>query len=178
MAWIKELDISENQKLYDLFQNAEKRTNNPVANVLRVHSVNPDVLECHMNLYERIMFGEGELSLSEREMIGVVVSMANECPYCVGHHSMALFHITENHDLMNKVIENYQETDLSKREFAICGNVYKLTKTPFQIVEDDIVTLRELGMSDKAIFDVNQICAYFNYVNRIVHGLGVNFEDV
>ncbi len=176
MAWIKEVNRNENLKLKQIYEDAEKRTNEAVANVLKAHSVNPDVLEIHMKLYERIMFGESELSQAEREMIGVIVSKSNECPYCVDHHSEALFHVSQNKELMEKVLNNYQDAFLSNRELAICIYAEKLTKTPYKMVEEDIMKLREIGFSDRAIFDINQVCAYFNYVNRIVFGLGVELE--
>lgn len=176
MAWIKEIKREENNKLKRIYEKAEKRTNETVANVLRVHSINPDVLEIHIKLYERIMFGESELSQAEREMIGVVVSKSNECPYCVNHHSKALFCVTENLELMDKISNNYKDAFLSSRELAICNYVEKLTKTPYKIVKKDILMLKQHNFSDRAIFDINQICAYFNYVNRIVHGLGVELE--
>jgi uncharacterized peroxidase-related enzyme len=52
----------------------------------------------------------------------------------------------------------------------------KLTTESFKIVEEDIIGLRNAGFSDRDIFDINQVTAYFNYVNRIADGLGVTFE--
>ena len=37
--------------------------------------------------------------------------------------------------------------------------------------------LRDVGFKDRAILDINQIVAYFAYVNRIADGLGVDLED-
>ena len=42
--------------------------------------------------------------------------------------------------------------------------------------EDDVVRLRDLGLSDRAIHDATQTIAYFNYINRIADGLGVDLE--
>lgn len=52
-----------------------------LANILRVHSLNPDTLETHMQWYRSIMFGPSPLSRVEREMIATVVSAANNCHY-------------------------------------------------------------------------------------------------
>ena len=35
---------------------------------------------------------------------------------------------------------------------------------------------RGAGLDDGAILEVNQVCAYFNYINRIADGLGVEPE--
>ena len=42
---------------------------------------------------------------------------------------------------------------------------------------DDVETLRSHGYSDEAIHDIAQVAAYFNYINRIADGLGVDLEE-
>jgi uncharacterized peroxidase-related enzyme len=176
MAWIKEINPKDDLKLSKIYENAEKRTGEKVANVLKVHSISPKALEIHMQLYEHLMFDASELSRKEREMIGVVVSRANECSYCVTHHGQSLYHVTENLELMKLIAIDYTQANLTSRELAICKYAEKLTQTPYRIQEEDIDLLRQEKLNDLAIFQVNQICAYFNYVNRIVHGLGVEIE--
>ena len=53
---------------------------------------------------------------------------------------------------------------------------YKLTLTPWEMVEADVEQLRTHGFSDRAILDINQIAAYYAYVNRVADGLGVPLE--
>ncbi len=176
MSWIKEVSRDENELLKSIYEDAEKRTGEKTANVLKVHSQDPKTLQIHMKLYERLMFEESELSRKEREMIGVVVSKSNECSYCVTHHGQALAHVTENRELMEKISEDYHLAGLSETELEICKYAEKLTKYPYRMEEEDITRLKSFNLSDLAIFQINQICAYFNYVNRIVFGLGVELE--
>ena len=51
------------------------------ANILRISSVNPPVMEGHVSLYRSIMRGKSPLSRHQREMIAVVVSAINKCHY-------------------------------------------------------------------------------------------------
>jgi alkylhydroperoxidase family enzyme len=44
------------------------------------------------------------------------------------------------------------------------------------MAESDIDELRAAGLSDQAIHDAVQVIAYFNYINRIGDGLGVDLE--
>lgn len=82
MAWIKEISETEaTGKLKDLYKRIQGRTKSEVANILKVHSIHPDAMKAHLNLYEAIMFGESGLSRSQREMIAVVVSSTNACEY-------------------------------------------------------------------------------------------------
>jgi alkylhydroperoxidase family enzyme len=43
--------------------------------------------------------------------------------------------------------------------------------------EKDVVNLRLAGFSDSAILDINQVTAYYAYVNRLADGLGVELES-
>ncbi len=52
----------------------------------------------------------------------------------------------------------------------------KLTRTPGGMTEGDVKRLRDLGLSDRAITDATQVIAFFNYINRVADGLGVDLE--
>lgn len=65
---------------------------------------------------------------------------------------------------------------LSGKEKLMLGYARKLTGKPSSIEKADVERLREAGFSDRDIFDINQVTAYFNYVNRIADGLGVTLE--
>ncbi len=57
-------------------------------------------------------------------------------------------------------------------EFAV-----KLTRAPSSMQEQDLVALRDTGLSEQAILHVVEIIAYFNFVNRLAEGLGVSLEE-
>jgi len=52
----------------------------------------------------------------------------------------------------------------------------KLTRAPGDATEEDVAALRAQGLSARDILDVNMIAAYFNFVNRIAAGLGVEYS--
>ena len=52
----------------------------------------------------------------------------------------------------------------------------KLTRTPWAMEEADVIALREVGFGDSAILDINQVAAYYAFVNRLADGLGVELE--
>jgi uncharacterized peroxidase-related enzyme len=58
----------------------------------------------------------------------------------------------------------------------LCRYALKLTTRPWDVREQDLFPLRRGGMSDRDIVDANQVVAYFDYVNRITGGLGVELE--
>ncbi len=82
MTWIKMIEEEKAEgKLKKLYKKMANPTNQKVANVLKVHSIKPDILEAHFNLYRKIMFGKSNISRKQREMIAVLVSSVNECHY-------------------------------------------------------------------------------------------------
>ena len=82
MPWIKQIDECEaTGPLATLYEQLGAGDNRQVANILKVHSLHPDVLAAHLQLYRTIMFGQSGLSRVQREMIAVVVSATNACDY-------------------------------------------------------------------------------------------------
>ena len=61
-------------------------------------------------------------------------------------------------------------------EQALCAWAEKLTLTPGAMEEPDVDALRDAGWSDEEIHDACQVVAYFNFINRIADGLGVDPE--
>lgn len=52
----------------------------------------------------------------------------------------------------------------------------RLTQHPGQVGSEDLEELRRLGFSDSQLLDIVQVVAYFNFVNRMADGLGVELE--
>jgi len=124
-----------------------------------VHSLNVPALNAHLGLYRTLMFGPSALTRAEREMIAVAVSAANACGYCVAHHQHALR--TEGGD---------------ERGRALVAYALKLTRTPASVTEHDVQTLRTAGVPDAGVHDAAAVTAYYNFVNRLALGLGVELE--
>ena len=52
-----------------------------------------------------------------------------------------------------------------------------LTRDPGSMTRSDVDKLRAVGFDDRAIHDACQVVSYFNYVNRVADGLGVELES-
>ncbi|MCI0485235.1 MAG: peroxidase [Blastocatellia bacterium] len=66
---------------------------------------------------------------------------------------------------------------LDERQRALVNYALKLTTRPAAITESETEALRKVGLSDAGIHDAAAIVAYFNFVNRMALGLGVELED-
>jgi uncharacterized peroxidase-related enzyme len=50
-------------------------------------------------------------------------------------------------------------------------HAWKLTTAPLEITDADRDILRNTGFSEQDIFDITDVAAFFNYTNRMAHGL-------
>lgn len=80
-------------------------------------------------------------------------------------------------DFVRHVKHDYTKAELSAVDRALCDYAAKLTRRPWEMSEADVQRLRGVGLSDAAILDAVQVIAYFNYINRVADGLGVDLED-
>lgn len=81
MAWIKMITEDE---AHGQLKTYYKKYGDPfegVDNILKIHSLNPDSLRHHYEMYKHLMKGPSGLSRMQREMIAVVVSKLNGCHY-------------------------------------------------------------------------------------------------
>lgn len=79
--------------------------------------------------------------------------------------------------MVDRFAVDWRSAGLDEATMALLAHAEKLTRTPSACSADDIQVLREAGWSDRAITDAVQVCAYFNYINRIAEGLGVDDEE-
>ncbi len=192
MSWIDEVSPDEAEgRLARTYAGACDPELGRPANVLTVHSLAPRVLDAHLALYRRVVKAPEFVPWFACETVATVVSAANACRYCTIHHAVAL----------RRALDAAGEAAPFAWEQAVPGLVAfgrtgeeagvaavpdpwrsairygrALTRTPARVGEGDVSALRAAGLSDAAIFEVCQTVAYFNYVNRIVLGLGVTLE--
>lgn len=149
-----------------------------LANVHMIQSLHPKSILAHMHLYMEIMFSKSPLSRAEREMVAVVVSATNGCLYCKAHHGAALLQYWKTEDRVELLKQIPLEAAVGEREQALCQFAIELTLHPdyFEGV-NRTENLRLAGLDDRAILDATLVVGYFNFVNRIVLGLGVEMES-
>ena len=144
-----------------------------IPNVLRAYTVNPEKFRTFASLYNQLMIDEETTNLSklEREMIAVAVSSANRCYYCLVAHGQAVRQLSGDPEFGEMIVLNYRVAELNRRHRAMLDFAWKLTLTPHDISEEDRQDLRDAGFSDQDIFDICDVAAFFNYSNRMAHGL-------
>lgn len=163
-------------ELRDIYDNIVE-TRGKLADVHMIQSLNPKSIINHMDLYMTIMFGKSPLRRVQREMIAVVVSKSNDCAYCQLHHAAAVQHYWKDEVKTNQLKKDYSKLELSEIDMTLCDYAKSLTENPNGENKNLTDKLRTLGLSDRAILDGALVIAYFNFVNRIVLGLGIAVNE-
>ena len=123
------------------------------------------------------MFGNSNVPRFDRELLAVVTSISNECEYWIIAHLYDLRSETDNQKLVDEVADNWKESSLSEKQKAICYLAEKLTLSPGKIHVNDINEVKKFGYTDKEISEIVQIISFFNYINRVADGLGLEPEE-
>ncbi len=85
--------------------------------------------------------------------------------------------LTDDAELPRALARDHREADLAAEDRAMLDYAVKLTLTPGEMGDGDVERLREVGFDQAAVLDICQVVSYFNYVNRMADGLGVELED-
>jgi uncharacterized peroxidase-related enzyme len=182
MTWIDTISYDESEgelrKLYDRI----KGPNNNVDNIMLAHSMRPHSMQGHMTLYKTVLHHpRNTLPKVYLEAIGVYVSLLNNCDYCVEHHFAGMARLLDDVARAKAVRQALQdrrpEDAFDGAELAGLNYAGKLTLTADQVTEDDIDHLRQAGLDDGQILEINQVTSYFCYANRTVLGLGINTKN-
>jgi uncharacterized peroxidase-related enzyme len=156
-----------------------------VDNVMRAHSLRPHTMQGHVVLYRSVLHNpDNVLPLWFLEAVSCCVSMANDCAYSLAHHSANARRLLRKEGWDAARIERafealarvQPEDAFSAKHAALLRYAHKLTVSVGKMARDDIDALRAAGCDDGEILEVNQVCAYFNYSNRLLNGLGVTTE--
>ena len=85
--------------------------------------------------------------------------------------------MTNDSALVDALTQDWAGVALSPADRAMLAYTEKLTLRPSEMVEQDVISLREAGFSDAAILDIGHVAGYYAYANRLADGLGVQLES-
>jgi uncharacterized peroxidase-related enzyme len=138
-----------------------------VPNVLKAYAFDMAKLSTFAAMYNDLMLAPSGLSKLEREMIAVAVSSQNRCYYCLVAHGAAVRQLSGDPVLGELMAMNFRAARLSRRERAMLEFAVKLTIEPWLIEDEDREALRHAGFSDRDIWDIAAVAAFFSMSNRV-----------
>ena len=148
-----------------------------VPNVLQAHAFSIEKLNSFTGLYNELMLADSGLTKLEREMIAVVVSSINRCFYCLTAHGAAVRELSGNPILGEQLVMNYRTAELDARQRAMLDFTALLTSASYTVEEAHRQSLRDVGFSDRDIWDIINVAAFFNMTNRVASGTAMVPND-
>lgn len=182
MTWIKTIPYEHASGRLKTIYEKVKGPNNNVDNILMSHSLRPHTLEGHMAIYKYVLHHSGNtIPKWFLETIGVYVSSLNKCTYCVDHHYAGLKRLLNNEEKSKLILSSLTKDDIDNGPFDKSQKeALKYSKTlalfPGSVTEELITNMRNAGLDDGQILEINQVVSYFCYANRTVLGLGCNTD--
>ncbi len=179
IAWIRTIEPDDAEGDLKALYERVRTPHGTVDNVMKAHSLRPHTLEGHLVLYRSVLHNAANtLPFWFLETVASYTSIVNRCEYSLAHHFTNVRRLLDDEPRADRILAALEagrpEDVFQGKELALLRYTRKLTAEPGAMVEADVAALREAGADDGEILEVNQVCAYFNFSNRLLNGLGVS----
>ncbi len=180
-AWIRMIPDAEAEGLLKRLYDKVRTPHGTVDNVMRAHSLRPHTMDGHVTLYRSVLHNpDNTLPFWFLEVVASYTSIVNDCAYSLAHHFTNVRRLLKDKPRADAILKALEarapERAFEGKELALLRYSEKLTAQVGRMAAADVDALREAGCDDGEILEVNQVCAYFNYSNRLLNGLGVTTE--
>ena len=177
-AWINMISDEDASKELKEVLDLARTPHGTVDNVMRVHSLRPNTMKGHVTLYRAALHDDANtIPMWFQETVSSYVSILNDCAYSLENHWKNAAHLiadARKSDAIEKALWSKMPQDaFDGVELEMLRYAEKLTLRPSSMVQEDVLALKAVGAEDGEILELNQIVGYFNYVNRLLNGLGV-----
>ncbi len=180
-AWIEMIADEKADGFLKEMYDKVRTPHGTVDNVMRAHSLRPQTMDGHVTLYRSVLHNDANtLAFWFLEVVASYTSILNECEYSLSHHFMNVRRLMKDErrsDIIFAALKARRPGDAFEgKDLALLRYAEKLTLRPGNMVASDMDLLRQAGCEDGEVLEVNQVCAYFNYSNRLLNGLGVTTQ--
>mgnify|MGYP001812803384 FL=1 len=125
----------------------------------------------------RVLWDAGELDMSEIQHIGILVSRDNGCPYCTAAFCTILTHgMGATEDYVKELLAEGGDAVDGDRLNTLLSFALKVNRDAAGITDEDVETLRELGLSDKGIVQLVHVVSDFASYNRLNLALDTDYD--
>ncbi|WP_103343304.1 carboxymuconolactone decarboxylase family protein [Amycolatopsis sp. CA-126428] len=144
--------------------------------LLQVFRAYPGPAKHLLAFHEEVLRGESPFTPGERELIAAYVSGLNSCDYCHGIHTVTAEAFGVPEGLLSAAVADLASSPVDARLKPVLAYVGKLTRTPARMTEADAEAVFAAGWDERALHDAVLVCALFNFMNRMVEGVGIRAD--
>jgi uncharacterized peroxidase-related enzyme len=164
-------------ELYNHFRTHFGRPDVP--GILKCFATHPPLLKHMMDLSESVIFSEGHLTRKHKEMIAILVSQQNACPYCVDSHAYFLRVNGGSLQALTAIQANHLHSPaLTHAEQALLGFVTMVNRESHRIGPADVERLRQSGWSDAQAGEAVHVASLFAAFNRVANAFGLGSQGL
>ncbi|HJP38305.1 MAG TPA: carboxymuconolactone decarboxylase family protein [Gammaproteobacteria bacterium] len=125
----------------------------------------------------KILWETGELSISEIQKIGILVSQANGCAYCTAAFcTIWNFGLGATRKEIEALLSQGSGYCESARESVMLNYALKVNTDATSITDNDIDQLRDAGFGDKGIVQITHLVSDFASYNRLNLALDTEYD--
>jgi uncharacterized peroxidase-related enzyme len=145
--------------------------------LMQVFRTFPEYSKPLLDYHELVMRGPSPFTDAERELIAAYVSGVNSCGYCHGVHTATAEAFGVPAGVLEAAIGNLDTAPVDDKLKPVLHYVGKLTSTPSRVTQADVDEVFAAGWDELALYHAVLVCALFNFMNRVVDGLGIRADE-
>ena len=174
MAWIETVGWEDSDGELRAAYDWQAASLGEPAEFTMLGSLYPAIVEERLRLYRTVEGCPSGLSQIERQAAALVASAINGTDHCASGLRLKLASLGMADGTITAIVDAPADAITGdERLDAILAHAAKLTGNPTEMSEADVEGLRAVGLSDLDVLDLNNMVSYYNYINRVVMGLGL-----
>lgn len=148
-----------------------------VPNLFKSMAVRPDLLQSHWSKFRATILN-GRLPRTLKEMVGVLISQANNSEYAMRVHLHGLSAMGTADAVLEALVNDVDSCPLPEREKAILRFGLAAATDPLRLTDADFETLRAHDLNDEEIFEVLATADLFMSINTYTDSAGVEIDQL
>jgi len=146
----------------------------PRSTLLEVFRAFPETSKPLIEFSEALLRGPSPFTTAERELVATYVSRLNHCRYCHAVHSATAERLGIPKETLERLAQNLACAPAKMQ--PVLRYAEKLTRDPSSADSADVATILASGWDEQAVYHAVAITALFNFMNRLVEGLGIELD--
>jgi uncharacterized peroxidase-related enzyme len=145
------------------------------ASLLDVFRMFPETNEPLVSFHEILLRGPSPFTEAEREFIAAYVSGLNGCRYCHGVHTATAERLGIAPGTIAALLDG-NTSAIPYKMMPVLDFAKKLTQRANGVTKADAAAMLAAGWEETALYHLVAVVALFNYMNRLVEGLGIELN--
>lgn len=146
------------------------------ATLLDIFKKFPETSRPLIEFHEVLLRGPSPFSEGERELIAAFVSALNNCRYCHGVHTATAEMLGVEKGMVDKLLEDIDTAPVPDKLKPVLRYASKLTRAANGVSQADADMVLDAGWDETALYHLVAVTALFNFMNRLVEGLGIELD--